>query len=474
MAAIAAITGTSADAQLRNTLAAEYQRQHIVAANQAAVIPNAVSVTPIVQNGGYPAQKVQTTQGFQGDFRKLPLFMQRVALAVSPLKVYRNNSPATTHAARRLWEAAYDQESTYWSQAWLQPWLINTDIEEVAAEAQAAYKETPRISSSDGVCVALARAVHRFRLIPGARDRGLNWIENAIDEAGRLLRMQADSKGDGGLGDEFKHSTETDYALKQASVSMQAEPEHIDLFLEETQSVVARLKKQLSWAKCRIGVLGSFTFNHPDTEPLMRLVAKQLDERLGNQVCFVTGGVPGAQEAFARGAGNGSRVFNLVPFGEKSCHGIGTDIPVGASLDHRIEVTKFVADLYICAEGGPNVALEARHAVSRGCMVLPLGRLGGASSGMFNFPPEAMKPPTFASDREWALLTNTEASLEQTAGAVVSIISHYVATMPETPKEVLQDVDVQAEAVLLQIEATIAKVRTKFQDIDMRLQRFGR
>merc|ERR1711904_272938 len=123
---------------------------------------------------------------------------------------------------------------------------------------------------------------------------------------------------------------------------------------------------------------------------------------------FITGGMPGVQETFAKHCIAGSKVFNLLPAGQQSNYGVGDDIAAGADLDERIRIYSQIGDIYITFEGGPGVSKEANAAFARGVGVVPLMRTGGASSGMFDFPVGALTKPSFAAEKPWELLRSKD------------------------------------------------------------------
>jgi len=96
-------------------------------------------------------------------------------------------------------------------------------------------------------------------------------------------------------------------------------------------------------------------------------------------------------------------------------------------MAQRQEVMGLMGDLYITVEGGQGVAKEALSAAERGVPVLPLMRTGGASSGMFDFPRAALERPSCASERQWELLRNEDASVEDSADALAAIAASWVA-----------------------------------------------
>eukprot|EP00443_Scrippsiella_acuminata_P064634 CAMPEP_0115470694 /NCGR_PEP_ID=MMETSP0271-20121206/52139_1 /TAXON_ID=71861 /ORGANISM="Scrippsiella trochoidea, Strain CCMP3099" /LENGTH=473 /DNA_ID=CAMNT_0002897855 /DNA_START=23 /DNA_END=1445 /DNA_ORIENTATION=- len=156
-------------------------------------------------------------------------------------------------------------------------------------------------------------------------------------------------------------------------------------------------------------------------------IAEKLGAAAGSKILFLTGGMPGVQETFAKHCGDGSRVWNLVPIGHQSGYGSGTDIHAGTDLEARKAIFGLVGDAYITVEGGPGVSAEAKVAHERGVAVLPLRRTGGASDGMFDFPQKALQKPHFASEEQWSLLASQDAQVGESAEAVSCILAACVA-----------------------------------------------
>eukprot|EP00747_Dinoflagellata_sp_TGD_P154522 gnl/TRDRNA2_/TRDRNA2_177506_c0_seq17.p1 gnl/TRDRNA2_/TRDRNA2_177506_c0~~gnl/TRDRNA2_/TRDRNA2_177506_c0_seq17.p1 ORF type:complete len:665 (-),score=126.04 gnl/TRDRNA2_/TRDRNA2_177506_c0_seq17:14-1948(-) len=186
------------------------------------------------------------------------------------------------------------------------------------------------------------------------------------------------------------------------------------------------LNKKLG-AGTRICVLGGTKFNDVDTEAIVKAVAKELSASLGHSAVFITGGMPGVQETFAKHCVAESRLFNLLPDGQQSNYGVGEDIHAGSNLDERIQVYGQLGHVYISFEGGPGVSKEAKAAVARSAGVVPLIRTGGASGGMFDFPAGALKKPTFATDEQWRLLGSKSSPVADSARAAVEVAKGFVA-----------------------------------------------
>eukprot|EP00747_Dinoflagellata_sp_TGD_P122322 gnl/TRDRNA2_/TRDRNA2_173600_c6_seq5.p1 gnl/TRDRNA2_/TRDRNA2_173600_c6~~gnl/TRDRNA2_/TRDRNA2_173600_c6_seq5.p1 ORF type:complete len:314 (+),score=52.46 gnl/TRDRNA2_/TRDRNA2_173600_c6_seq5:54-944(+) len=194
---------------------------------------------------------------------------------------------------------------------------------------------------------------------------------------------------------------------------------------ESNSSILEAIAQKLGDGK-HVCILGGVKFQGSQSEEVVVAVAKALSSALAKSCNFVTGGMPGVQETFAKNCISGSRVYNLLPVGDASNYGIGEDIPAGATLPDRMEIFGQLGHLYVTFEGGPGVAKEARAAVARGATVIPLMRTGGASGGMFEFPAAALSKPSFATEQQWEALRDSTRPVADSARAVVEIVKGFV------------------------------------------------
>jgi len=176
----------------------------------------------------------------------------------------------------------------------------------------------------------------------------------------------------------------------------------------------------------KICVLGGTSFRDPSSEELVALLAQELSARIGARASFVTGGMAGVQEVFAKNCSHDLRLFHLLPVGQKSGFAKGRDLHAGKDLDQRTQVFGQLGDIYVTVEGGVGTAGEASAAVARGAAVLPLIRSGGASAGRFDFPKQALQRPAAASPHEWAAITSRLAAVADSAAAAASIVAGLV------------------------------------------------
>lgn len=184
----------------------------------------------------------------------------------------------------------------------------------------------------------------------------------------------------------------------------------------------AKVRKTMGKGLC-VCILGSTKFEASDSEDLVKALGSEFAKSVdAAQAFFVTGGMGGVQECFAKNCGDGSNVWNLLTVGESGKYGVGTDAHAGTSLEEKRAVFGQLGDVYITVEGGPGVSQLAKAAHERGASIIPLTRSGGASSGMFDFPKAALERPDCATEEQWSLLQNKGAKVEESAQAVVAVV----------------------------------------------------
>ncbi|CAE8637316.1 unnamed protein product [Polarella glacialis] len=181
-------------------------------------------------------------------------------------------------------------------------------------------------------------------------------------------------------------------------------------------------EEDASGAVVRICVLGGTAIQGPGTEELVGAIAESLASTLGDKAWFFTEGMPGVQQTFAQRCGDGSRLCNLLPLSQASSYGRGRDFNAGKDIAARKRVFSLLGDVYLVVEGGPGVAGQAQEAFARGARIVPVMLTGGASSGMFHFPPAALKRPSFATKALWELLRNREAPAASVVEAVAALV----------------------------------------------------
>mmetsp|Transcript_23116 Transcript_23116/g.47060 ORF Transcript_23116/g.47060 Transcript_23116/m.47060 type:complete len:1011 (-) Transcript_23116:47-3079(-) len=229
---------------------------------------------------------------------------------------------------------------------------------------------------------------------------------------------------------------------------------------EKTPQAVRRVREELG-KDVLVCILGGTAFCNADTEVLVQTLAQEFDTCLSARASFITCGLPGVQRTFAEHCGDGSRLCNLLPVGMARRSVIGRDFQAGLDLTQHRQVFEELGDIYITVEGGAEVAQAARKVKVRGAVVIPLIRTGGASCGMFNFPPEALTRPPCATERQWALLGRSDVSIAETVAAVVSIVSGFISLQEELSDstsevgEELRAAGREATQAPIQVEETV-------------------
>eukprot|EP00928_Gymnodinium_smaydae_P040367 TRINITY_DN2737_c0_g2_i1.p1 TRINITY_DN2737_c0_g2~~TRINITY_DN2737_c0_g2_i1.p1 ORF type:complete len:571 (-),score=95.92 TRINITY_DN2737_c0_g2_i1:143-1855(-) len=268
------------------------------------------------------------------------------------------------------------------------------------------------------------------------------WTDKKVDLLFRSMDLNNDSliqysefvewifsaaKKHGGAG---SSSSRVDDALSSAASApapAPVEPAAPSQRVFDPVAEVRALARLLPAGRPRLCILGGRKCADPLSEKLIEAVARRCTEELGDDVVALTGGLPGVQQIFATSLGAKPKVIHLLPEGDASNFGVGQDLHAGSSMEERMAIYGHLGDVYLTFEGGPGVAKEAIMAHSRGAAVLPMMWTGGASGGMFNFPPGALEPPACCSAEEWALLQergsrDEETLVSSTADAAVRIL----------------------------------------------------
>lgn len=194
---------------------------------------------------------------------------------------------------------------------------------------------------------------------------------------------------------------------------------------ETTANAVRRLRAQMGAAP-KVCILGSTTFLDPQSETMAEQLGKCLSEWAGDDVVLITAGATGVQEAMTRGCSAKCHLFHLMEVGKASNFPRGRDVYAGKSAQEKKDVLGAIGDFYITIEGGPSVSQLCQAAVSRGAVVIPIGRSGGASAGKLDFPQVALQIPSFADAVEWNALGSREVPVETTVSAALALLSRAV------------------------------------------------
>jgi len=155
------------------------------------------------------------------------------------------------------------------------------------------------------------------------------------------------------------------------------------------------------------------------TMSLLSSLAQELHSRLPRSVVFVVGTSQGVAEAFCTSTdAEPDRVWNITE-GWLHAHGL-------AAGDER-ELLAHIGDVYIFVEGGEDEAWIARKAAERGADLVPIKRSGGASTGLHNFPEEALQRPPFVGEACWALLADSTAPIAAASAAASAAVAGALA-----------------------------------------------
>lgn len=172
----------------------------------------------------------------------------------------------------------------------------------------------------------------------------------------------------------------------------------------------------------RICILGGTSIQGPETAELLEAISVGLVAKLGEDAWFLTEGMPGVQHVFARHCGDGSRLCNVLPAKQACNYGRGRDVVAGDNAAERKRIFSMLGDVYLIIEGGPSAAGQARQAFAEGARLVPVVRTGGASAGLFDFPADALRRPTFATKAQWAALGTKDASIASCSEAIVELV----------------------------------------------------
>jgi hypothetical protein len=226
-----------------------------------------------------------------------------------------------------------------------------------------------------------------------------------------------------------------DEAAKPADVLTEAEYASSEAAAGAALQALEKVKKELGTDTC-ICILGSRSFSHPDSETLVKMVARRFGESLNGSVCFVTGGQEGVQKTFARHCRGRSNLWNLVLEGQESGFSAGVDVTTCTDQEQLRQVLPLLGNVFVSFEGGPGSAQVMRSAFARGAHIIPVMRTGGASAGMFDLPMDILTRPSFATEEQWSLLADINATPLDTANALVGIIAGIMNSFEQAEQDV--------------------------------------
>eukprot|EP00927_Polykrikos_kofoidii_P059494 TRINITY_DN54643_c0_g1_i1.p1 TRINITY_DN54643_c0_g1~~TRINITY_DN54643_c0_g1_i1.p1 ORF type:complete len:1011 (-),score=180.05 TRINITY_DN54643_c0_g1_i1:70-3102(-) len=197
----------------------------------------------------------------------------------------------------------------------------------------------------------------------------------------------------------------------------------VDRTKETPVETAARLRRDFGDASV-VCILGGEKCDRYGMQDLIKSIAEKLCGSLPHtRVVFATGGATGVERSFASHCSAKFVVLNLLAVGDVYGNGTGQDV-----YEQQRAVLGLLGDVYISFAGGPGVAAEARAAFERGACVIPLIRTGGASSGMFDFPVDALNQPSWATKDQWSRLEREDAPVTDTATAVAALVGRALRT----------------------------------------------
>ncbi|CAB9519103.1 specificity protein phosphatase [Seminavis robusta] len=223
----------------------------------------------------------------------------------------------------------------------------------------------------------------------------------------------------------------------------------------------------------RISIIGSVDFYNDESPALCDAIGKALARRVPD-CCLMTGANSITQEKTAlafkkelESKQRSPRIFHLAPEGFQCDWEFGTHLTAGRSMEERRFLLATLADICISIEGGPGTVDEMEQALQAGKIIIPLGRTGGASNGMFGAP--TAPRPSCVEESTWKLLFDTGASIQSSADAVVSIVEailegNHPKNNHKTPRLAQDAVEVLGEAIADAVGVTYTKRPTVSKD----------
>lgn len=182
-----------------------------------------------------------------------------------------------------------------------------------------------------------------------------------------------------------------------------------------------RIRRQLPSGP-RVAVIGSQSFWGDDSEKICTAFGAGLG-RVAD-VVLLTGGVGGVGEAVGRAffqareyLSLAPNTFHVLPMDDEAWD-YGVTVFTGCTMDDRREVLARLASVYVCIEGGPGTAHEAKVVRQMGKLMVPIGRTGGVAKQLHASIPR----PERVAARDWASLGDDDCPAEEVAGAVLTTV----------------------------------------------------
>lgn len=172
----------------------------------------------------------------------------------------------------------------------------------------------------------------------------------------------------------------------------------------------------------RVGVLGSASFWHDDSERTCAAIGRGLAAI--DRLVLLTGGISGIGEGVSRpfaaartADGRPAGVFHVLPRGTGTWD-YGTTVHAGDDMHERREILARLAPVYVVLEGGPGTEHEAAVAATTGAVLVPVGRSGGHAGALH----PGLAVPRAADLDAWSLLGREDADPDDVAAAAVAVV----------------------------------------------------
>mmetsp|Transcript_11694 Transcript_11694/g.24444 ORF Transcript_11694/g.24444 Transcript_11694/m.24444 type:complete len:239 (-) Transcript_11694:556-1272(-) len=198
------------------------------------------------------------------------------------------------------------------------------------------------------------------------------------------------------------------------------------------ESILARRESETSLRGSGVvlAVFGSVDLHDVrESEALCRAVGYALGQRLPG-LTVVTGANAAVHDIVARSfrravestTGTKARLYHLAPVGFRCGFDHGEVLVAGTDMAERRSLLARCADVAVSVEGGPGTADEMSNAWLWGTKLIPLGRSGGASAGMFDAPSDKSMRPDYIDEDCWEALWDKSVDVGDSASAVADLV----------------------------------------------------
>eukprot|EP00929_Paragymnodinium_shiwhaense_P000502 TRINITY_DN100741_c0_g1_i1.p1 TRINITY_DN100741_c0_g1~~TRINITY_DN100741_c0_g1_i1.p1 ORF type:complete len:1138 (-),score=207.59 TRINITY_DN100741_c0_g1_i1:235-3648(-) len=223
---------------------------------------------------------------------------------------------------------------------------------------------------------------------------------------------------------------------------------------------------------CVLGI-GQYAIGTPQAK-MVRNMALQCFETLAARLkpVYITSGgrLGGVEQTFAECCGThlSDALFHLRASREGP-----SGLPAGADIvlsdaegaSERLDAFAQLGHIYVVLGGGREEASIAQTAYARGAAVVPVPCLGGAPTGLFNFPAAALKNPSYVEPLSWEALADNRKELHEIAQALAYVLSECIEfqqARSAARSQAAEPVVAQEKAgypVVQRLQSQVAKVR---------------